>query len=266
MTEAVHEGGALAGIQLYSGGIGSMNNEMRTPPMAVSPLQSELSPFGRTGYQMTKDDIKRAQHDYVAAAKRARSADFDIVEFHSSHGGRVIQFLSPVWNQRTDEYGGSFNNRTRFFRETITLLKEEIGDDCAIQVRFSIASFGSAGIEIDDGLEFIAAYDHLVDIWNINISTEAELYRDTVPSRAAPQGFQMEWTGQAKKVATKPVIGVSRFTDPDLMVELVTGGVIDIIGAARPSIVHRFCPRRSRRVVSTTSVNALGATSAGRQP
>src|SRR5204863_8884707 len=86
---------------------------------------------------MERDDIRRAQGQWVAAAKRARSAGFDIVYVYGSHTYLPTQFLSPIYNRRTDEYGGSFENRSRFWLEAIELVRAEVGDDLAIAVRIA---------------------------------------------------------------------------------------------------------------------------------
>ena len=133
--------------------------------------------------EMDKDDIRDVQSIYVDAAKRARTAGFDIVYVYGSHSYLPQQFLTPYYNKRTDEYGGSLENRARFWRETIEQVKEAVGDDSAIAVRMSTDMFmGEAGTQLErDCLPFVELVDDLVDVWDINLSGIAEWGEDATP-------------------------------------------------------------------------------------
>ena len=148
------------------------------------------SSTSRTAKEMDKDDIRDVQQMYVDAAKRARTAGFDIVYVYGSHSYLPQQFLTPYYNKRTDEYGGSFENRARFWRETIEQVKEAVGDDCAIAVRMSTDMFmGEAGTQLErDCLPFVELVDDLVDVWDINVSGISEWGEDATPSRFYPSG------------------------------------------------------------------------------
>ena len=136
------------------------------PSQIASDLDSVVVPKA-----MELADIRRAQGEWVAAAKRARSAGFDIVYVYGSHTYLPTQFLSPVYNRRTDEYGGSFENRARFWLEAIELVKEAVGDDCAIAVRIAADTLELSGVPIEEGLEFIRAADQMVDLWDVMIGS-----------------------------------------------------------------------------------------------
>ena len=155
----------------------------------------------------------------------------------------------PFYNRRTDEYGGSFENRTRFTREVLEDIRSEI-DDCAIGMRFVIDTleepygYGDGGVRAhEEGKDFIAAFDDLVDYWDINIGT-LNWGEDAGSSRFFDTNHEAQYTRVAKEVATKPVINVGRFTDPDVMVNVINSGQCDIIGAARPSIADPFLPKK----------------------
>ena len=115
---------------------------------------------------MELSDIRRTQDDWVAAALRAREAGFDIVYVYGSHTYLPTQFLSPRYNHRTDAYGGSFENRARFWLETIERVREAVGDDCAIAIRIAADTLEGAGIEPEEGLAFIRAAEPLVDLFD----------------------------------------------------------------------------------------------------
>jgi dimethylamine/trimethylamine dehydrogenase len=245
MCDKLHEHGALAGVELWYGGAHAPCMESRCVPRAPSQLPSD---FEHLTYpkEMDKDDIREVQGFYVAAAKRARSAGFDIVYVYGSHSYLPQQFLTPFYNKRTDEYGGSFENRARFWRETIEQVREAVGDDCAIAVRISTDMFmGEIGTQLErDALPFVELVDNLVDLWDVNVSGISEWGEDATPSRFYESGRQLPWQARVKEVTDKPVVGVGRFTSADAMAETIRTGKLDIIGAARPSISDPFLPTK----------------------
>jgi dimethylamine/trimethylamine dehydrogenase len=180
----------------------------------------------------------------VRAARRARDVGFDIVYVYGGHSYLPIQFLSPFYNHRSDEYGGSFANRARFWLELLELVREAVGGQCAIACRMSVEALGPAGVELEEGLAFVDAADVLVDLWDVNVGSIAEWSKDSGASRFFAAGYQLEWTGRVREVTAKPIVGVGRLTDPDQMAKIVRSGVWDLIGAARPSIADPFLPRK----------------------
>lgn len=244
MTDTAHRHGALAGVELWHGGVYAEARESRLAQLAPSQIGSDLDSVV-VPKEMDLDDIHRVQAEWVAAARRARTAGFDIVYVYGSHTYLPSQFLSPVYNRRSDAYGGSFENRARFWLEAIELVKGEIGDDCAIAVRIATDTLELSGVPIEEGLEFIRAADHLVDVWDVVIGSMWGPGRlDSGPSRFYDQGYQLEWSGRAREATEKPIVVVGRFTDPDRMADLVRAGTVDLIGAARPSISDPFLPRK----------------------
>jgi dimethylamine/trimethylamine dehydrogenase len=194
---------------------------------------------------MEKSDITRVQEDWVRAARLARSVGFDIVYVYGGHSYLPLQFLSPFYNRRTDEYGGILEHRARFWIETLELVREAVGDECSIAVRFSIEAIGNAGVDLDEGLAFIRLADHLVDLWDVVVGTLwGEDRIDSGASRFFGQGYQLEWTARVRESTDKPIVGVGRLTDPDLMARIVRSGSADLIGAARPSIADPFLPQK----------------------
>jgi len=244
MTEEAHRHGALAGVELWHGGLYAETRESRLPPIAPSQLSSDFDGI-TVPRVMTAADIRRVQEEWVAAARRARDAGFDIVYVYGSHTYLPTQFLSPVYNRRTDRYGGPFENRSRFWLEAIELVRDAVGGDCAIAVRIAADTLEGSGVELAEGLEFIRRADPMVDLWDVTIGALSGWQRvDSGPSRFFEQGYQLEWSGQARRATAKPIVVVGRFTDPDRMAEVVRGGTVDLIGAARPSISDPFLPRK----------------------
>ena len=244
MCDEVHAHGALAGIELVHTGAHADGSESRLPLVAPSQLASLFDP-SRVPKAMERADIRRVQADWVRAARLARAAGFDIIYVYGGHSYLPLQFLSPFYNRRTDEYGGSLENRARFWLETLEAVCDAVGDECAIAVRLSIDAVGPAGVELEEGLAFVRLADHLVDLWDITVGTLVGLGRiDSGASRFFPEGYQLEWTGRVREATRKPIVGVGRLTSPDRMAEIVRSGVWDLIGAARPSIADPFLPKK----------------------
>src|SRR5437763_6712258 len=158
-ADQAHDLGALAGIELSHTGVHGENSESRLPAAAPSQIASDFA-VGVVPRAMTKRDIRRVQSDWVEAAHRSRTAGFDIVYVYGAHTYLPGQFLSPHYNRRTDEYGGSLENRARFWLETLEVVREAVGDDCAIACRIAVDRMGSLGVDIDEGLEVGRMADH----------------------------------------------------------------------------------------------------------
>jgi dimethylamine/trimethylamine dehydrogenase len=248
MAEAVHRHGALAGIELVYNGFDAPNLYSRTASLAPRSMGT----LGGSGYdpvqtrRMDKDDIRNLRKWHRAAALRARQAGFDIVYCYAGHGMTVpMQFIMKRYNDRTDEYGGSLENRVRLLREILEDTKEAVGDTCAIAVRFAVDELlGPDDITYDgEGHDVVAMLAELPDLWDVNLSNWAN---DSVPSRFGREGHEEKYIAFVKKLTTKPVVGVGRYTSPDSMVAAIRNGILDMIGAARPSIADPFLPAKIR--------------------
>jgi len=245
IADAIHEHGALAGIELVHYGALANPSSWRIPPIGPTQMQSDAVFFSSAiGQTMTREDIRRCQEEWVAAAVRARSAGFDIVYVHCAHSAQPMQFLAPYYNRRTDEYGGTLVNRARFLTEILERTRAAVDDQMAIAVRYAIESLGPGGLDIEEALAVIGMTDHLVDLWDIAIGGLANADRDLTPSRLYEEGASLEWSRRAKEATSKPVVGSARFTDVDLMLRVLKSGELDFIGAARPGIADPFMPRK----------------------
>jgi len=248
MTQAVHAHGSLAGIELTHAGLDAPNHYSRLTPLG--PRSEGV--LGGTGYEpmqtraMTRADFADVRRWHRAAALRARDAGFDIVYCYAAHGLTLpMQLLSRRHNDRTDEYGGSLGNRTRFLRELIEDTRDAVGNDCAVAVRLAVDELvGPMGITHDgEATEIVGMLAELPDLWDVNVS---DWSNDSATSRFAAEGHQEPYISFVKGLTTKPVVGVGRYTSPDAMVSAVRRGVLDLIGAARPSIADPFLPAKIR--------------------
>ena len=247
MVDAVHRHGALAGVELWHGASGVGNRLTRVTPLSVSSMSFGGSYPGwmslTKSRRMDRQDIREFRRWHVDAAKRARAAGFDLVYVYAGMGYGPNQFLLPWVNKRNDEYGGSLQNRVRLMREILEDVKEAIGQNCGVAVRFSTDDLLKVPGETmeSEAHEVISMLSDVPDLWDIKSSSWTV---EAASARFSEQGSQEPWYGFVKALTSKPVVGVGRFTSPDEMVSQIKRGNLDLIGAARPSIADPFLPRK----------------------
>ncbi|MEM6986624.1 MAG: NADH:flavin oxidoreductase, partial [Pseudomonadota bacterium] len=243
MVDKVHAHGALAGIQLVHNGFEVANYVTRLPSLAPSAIPTESFPNVHAR-AMSKADIRDFRRWYVDAARRAKQVGYDIVYAYAAHGTMTLlyQFMLSRYNHRRDEYGGSLANRVRLTREVIEDLKDAVGDSCAVALRFAVDELlGDDGLCKSEAQDIVGLLAELPDLWDVNV---AAWHNDSLPSRFGGEASQRDYIDFVKQVTTKPVVGVGRFTSPDTMLSQINQGVIDLIGAARPSIADPFLPNK----------------------
>jgi dimethylamine/trimethylamine dehydrogenase len=243
IAEAIKKHGSLAGVELAHHGMSAENLYSRMAPLGPS---SRPQFYGKPLHTkaMDKTDIRDFRRWHRDAALRAKAAGYDVVYVYAAHNIALpMHFLSRRYNDRTDEYGGSLENRVRLIRELLEETKDAIGDSCCVAIRFAVDELlGDAGITKDgEGREVIEMLAELPDLWDVNISGWAN---DSQSSRFSEEGYQESYVAFVKSLTSKPVVGVGRFTSPDAMVSQIKRGVLDLIGAARPSIADPFLPNK----------------------
>ena len=244
MADAIHEYDALAGTQLTYAGVNGPNLYSKEVPLAPSamPIRTYTSdPVSARA--MTKKDIRDLRRWHRNACLRAKTAGFDLICLYAAHGHGVFQhFLSTATNQRSDEYGGSLENRSRLMREIVEECKDAIGDSCGITLRLSLVeAIGELGFSNSEVRDLIEMHAELPDLWDLAHGTWADC---SGPSRFKEEAAQQELVEGIKALTPKPVVGVGRFTSPDVMARQVKSGILDFIGCARPSIADPFIPRK----------------------
>jgi dimethylamine/trimethylamine dehydrogenase len=238
-----HRWGALAGIELGHAGAHSRNHESRMPPPAPSQLSSDTT-WQVVPQAMTRSQIRDVQAGWARAGSLAVDGGFDIVYVYGGMSYLPMQFLSPFFNRRDDEYGGTFENRSRFWLETLEAVREAVDGRAALACRIGIDTINGAGVRLDEALRFIALADDLVDLWDVNLGGYSEWDLDSGASRFYRQGWQLERSSRVREASQKPIVGVGRLTDPDTMASIIRSGVWDLIGAARPAIADPFLPKK----------------------
>ena len=243
MVEKVHAHGALAGIQLVHSGVSSPNRLSRVAPLAPSPIMiKDYDPIQARA--MTKDDIREFRGWHRNAVLRAKRAGYDIVYVYAAHTMTLLtHFLSPHYNQRSDEYGGSLENRARLMAEILDDTMEAAKGEIAVAIRYAVHDAeGDDQLRChEEGRAVVEMFADIPDLWDVNVTPWEH---DSMPSRFGGEGGQEPFTSFVKSVTSKPVVGVGRYTSPDKMVALINKGVLDLIGAARPSIADPFLPRK----------------------
>ncbi len=244
MAQAMKTHGGLAGIQLAYSGINGPNFYTKEVPMAVSP--GPIRTFTNDPVQargLDKTDIKNLRRWFVNAARRSKLAGFDLICLYGAHGFGIFQhFLSRATNQRSDEYGGSLENRSRFAREVLSDMRDAVGDTMALTMRVSLdEQIGKLGFSNAELRDFIAMNGDLPDLWDLAQGTWEEC---SGPSRFKDEAAQETLVKGIRDLTNRPVVGVGRFTSPDVMAKMIRQGTLDFIGCARPSIADPFLPKK----------------------
>lgn len=244
IVAAVKEHGALAGVELAHAGASGPAAYYREHPLSPTAKFPHYFNNPISARTIDKQDIADFRRWYRDAAVRAKTAGFDIVYVYCAHNLSLLQdFLDTRTNKRSDEYGGVFENRLRLLRETLSDVKDTVGDSCAVAVRFAVEDRRRASniTAQEDGRRVVEALADVPDLWDVNVS---DWPWDSGSSRFFEEGQQEPFIDFVKKVTNKPVVGVGRFTSPDAMVSQIKRGVLDLIGAARPSIADPFLPNK----------------------
>jgi dimethylamine/trimethylamine dehydrogenase len=244
IADGIHTHGSLAGIELCYNGMNGPNLYSRVAPMGPSHLPvASFTADPVQARRMDLDDIADLRRWHRAAVRRSLRAGYDLVYVYSGHAlGGIHHFLSRRYNDRTDAYGGSARNRMRLLREILEDTLAEADGRAAVACRITVDELlGDDGITRGDIEEVIGELGELPDLWDFVLGSWED---DSVTARFGEEAEQERYVRGLKALTTKPVVGVGRFTSPDTMVRMVTGGVLDLIGAARPSIADPFLPRK----------------------
>jgi len=244
MSDKMKEHGALAGIQLAYSGINGPNLYTKEVPLAPSALPIRTFTNDPVSARaLSKSDIRDLRRWFVNAAKRSKEAGFDLICLYGAHGFGIFQhFLSRATNQRDDEYGGSLENRSRFAREVVADMRDAVGDTMALTMRVSLdESLGELGFSNAELRDFIEMHHDLPDLWDLAQGTWEDC---SGPSRFKEEAAQEQLVRGIHELTEKPIVGVGRFTSPDVMTKMVKSGTLDFIGCARPSIADPFLPKK----------------------
>jgi len=249
VADGVHEYGSKIFAQLIhpgnflssrAAGGGSTFSASAVP--RISPFFAMIREVPR---EMDIDDIKRMEQAYAGAAKRVREAGYDGVEIAAMVGLLQNSFLSPFFNRRTDQYGGSPENRMRFLTETIAAIREAVGSDFVVGVRFVGDEFTDGGLALDDAKEVAKALEATGKV-NYLFTCAGLDGSQHIPSMYYPLAPFTYISAGIKEVVSLPIVAVGRINDPVLAEEILANHQADIVGMVRALVADPEMPRKAR--------------------
>ena len=237
LTSAVHEHGAVIFAQLNHFGLNASSDSADDLRVLWGPSAVKSPAYGETPKAMEPEDIREVVEWWGRSAELTREGGFDGTEVHISHSYLLHQFLSPVYNKRTDEYGGSFENRLRFAREVIAEVRRRTGDDWVVGVRISLSDFIPGGLVVEDAILVVRTLeaDGQIDYVNVTAAGYHNIFRAIEPSDE-PDGYLIDLSAQVKAATSLPVFAVGGIKDPGLAEEILASGKADMVAMTRAQI------------------------------
>jgi 2,4-dienoyl-CoA reductase-like NADH-dependent reductase (Old Yellow Enzyme family)/thioredoxin reductase len=248
-TRAIHNAGAYANIQLSHGGkyggLASVGGDEDRCEKAYGPSH-EITPAGEV-FEMPKETIFEIVESYKTAAKLCKDCGFDMVMVHAAHGWLFSQFLSPVQNKRTDEFGGSLENRVRFLLMALDAVRAGVGPLFPIEIRLSGDDLTENGLRLEDCIKVAQIVEDKVDLFNISAANheDPDMFCRTHPSAFYPHGVNVYLATEIKKHVKKPVACVGSLNDPAQMEEIIATGQADIVELGRALLADPYLPRKA---------------------
>lgn len=245
----IHNAGAYANIQLSHGGkyggLASVGGEHTACEVAYGPSH-EITPMGEV-FEMPNEMIYEIIESYGKAAKLCKDCGFDMVQVHAAHGWLFSQFLSPKMNQRTDEFGGSLENRARFLMLALDEVRKAVGPRFPIEIRISGDDMTDMGMNMEQCIEVAKLVDDKVDLFNVSCGNheDPDMFCRTHPYAFYPRGVNVYLAAEFKKHVTKPVACVGSLNDPAQMEEIIASGQADIVEIARGLLADPYLPKKA---------------------
>lgn len=247
VADAIKRHGALASIELsHSGqyaGTYMVDKKKKGDLHQFGPSDG-VRPDGIPVKALTKEQIASIVAAYAEAAGLAKRAGFDMCMVHAGHGWLINQFLSPYFNHRTDEYGGSLENRVRFAREILTAVRAEVGPGFPIELRMSGSELFDGGYDLDEGCRIAHALEDLVDIIHVSAGSYQFGFSITHPSMFREHGCNVYLAEKIKKHVSVPVATIGGLSDPDQMEEIIASGKADLVVMGRALLADPELPNK----------------------
>ena len=242
LVDAVHGENSKIMAQLYQSGRYASSALTGHQPVAPSPLPAKLS--GEVPHELTLDEIQEMINAFAQAASRVQKAGFDGVEILAGTGYLISEFLSPVTNQRTDEYGGELSNRMRFALDIVAKIRELVGPDYPLFARIAGNDFVPGGHSNKEAQIFARALEEAgVNAINVTGGWHETLVPQ-ITMNVPPGAFRYLARG-IKNAVSIPVIASNRITTPELAEDMIASGDADLVGLARPLIADPFFPLKT---------------------
>ena len=235
LCETVHKHGTCIALQINHAGASAMSSRIGMQPVSASNIPSKAG--GEIPRPLEKEEIEYIAKKYGEAAKRVQVAGFDAVEIHAGHSYLISQFLSPLTNDRTDEFGGSVENRTRFCRMIIDEVRKQVGPAFPIILRLSADEFMEGGNTLDDTLEYLEYLNEGVDIFDVSCGLNGSI-QFQIDANYLPDGWRSYMAKAVKEKFGKPCIAMGNMRDPKVVDDILARGDADLIGMGRGLIAE----------------------------
>jgi 2,4-dienoyl-CoA reductase-like NADH-dependent reductase (Old Yellow Enzyme family)/thioredoxin reductase len=230
LTESVHKHGACIGIQLNHAGASAQSARINMQPVSASNIPSKAG--GEIPRPLEKEEIYLIVKKFGEAAKRAQMAGFDTVEIHAGHSYLLNQFLSPVYNDRTDEFGGSAENRARFVRLVLEEVRAQVGPFFPIFLRISADEFAEGGYTLEDTLDALQYYHEEADVLDVSCGLNSSIQYQ-IDANYLPDGWRSYMAKAVKEKYGKPCVTMGNIRNPQVAEDILARGDADIIGIGR---------------------------------
>lgn len=235
LCENVHKHGACIAIQINHAGASAMSSRIGMQPVSASDVPSKEG--GEIPRPLTKEEILNIVRKYAEAARRAQICGFDAVEIHAGHSYLISQFLSPIYNKRTDEFGGSAENRTRFARMILEAVRKQVGPHFPIFLRISADELMEGGNTLEDTLAYLECLEKEVDVFDVSCGLNGSIQYQ-IDANYLPDGWRSYMARAVKEKFGKPCIAVGNIRHPQIAEEILAKGDADFIGMGRGLIAE----------------------------
>ncbi len=235
LCENVHKHGACIAIQINHAGASAMSSRIGMQPVSASDVPSKEG--GEIPRPLTKEEILNIVRKYAEAARRAQICGFDAVEIHAGHSYLISQFLSPIYNKRTDEFGGSAENRTRFARMILEAVRKQVGPHFPIFLRISADELMEGGNTLEDTLAYLEYLEKEVDVFDVSCGLNGSIQYQ-IDANYLPDGWRSYMARAVKEKFGKPCIAVGNIRHPQIAEEILANGDADFIGMGRGLIAE----------------------------
>ena len=230
LCETVHKHGSCIAIQINHAGASAQSARINMQPVSASDVPSKAG--GEIPRPLEKDEIMHIVKKYGEAAKRAQIAGFDAVEIHAGHSYLISQFLSPLTNKRTDEFGGSLENRARLAKLVIEEVRRQVGPFFPIFVRISADEFMDGGNTLDDCLDYLQYFQEEVDVFDVSAGLNGSIQYQ-IDANYLPDGWRSYMAKAVKERYGKPCMTMGNIRNPQVAEDILARGDADLIGMGR---------------------------------
>lgn len=230
LTETVHNHGACISIQINHAGASAMSSRTNSEIVSASNIPSKKG--GEIPRPLTKEELQKISKKYGEAARRAQLANFDAVEIHAGHSYLISQFLSPLTNNRTDEFGGSKENRARFAKMVINEVRNAVGAMFPIMLRISADELLEGGNTLEDTLELLEYFQEEVDIIDVSAGLNSSI-QFQIDANYLSDGWRSFMAKAVREKFNKPVITTGNIRNPQIAEDILNRGDSDLIGMGR---------------------------------